>query len=179
MPLRRDITVSRFAVTPDTGHAGVGAFAASTGSADHGVRCHGPAGAWCSRLLAVALALVTTGVVAVECHPQGTRFERNYCAALEARAAELALVDVRERTRAALAADPHALAAFERANRAWADYVDATLATAHPCAHDDLALCYGEGTPACVARLRARLAGERHSLLEDLLVRSPGPDNCD
>ncbi|MEQ8234345.1 MAG: lysozyme inhibitor LprI family protein [Gammaproteobacteria bacterium] len=133
----------------------------------------------CSATLLLALGSAFAGAGAVECDPGGTAFERNYCAAQEQHAAELALGAVVERARGAFADDPHALAALQRANRAWADYVAATLATAFPCAHDDLALCYGEGTPLCVARLRTRLARERQALLEMLLARPPGPHHCE
>ena len=164
---------------PDTGHAGVGAVIAPWRRVRSSAPRRGPAVDLRNGLVAFALSCAAHAAVAVECRPQGTRFERNYCVAIDAQEAELALVSARERMRTALATDAHALAAFERANRAWADYVDATLATAHPCAHDDLALCYGKGTAACVARLRARLASERRALLEDLLARSPGPDDCE
>lgn len=179
MPPPRDVTASHAAVIPDTGHAGVGAVIAP----GRRVRSDSP---WRRRAVdlrrgwvAIVLSCAAHAALAVECRPQGTRFERNYCAAVDAHAAELALVAARERMRTALAADVHALAAFERANRAWADYVDATLATAYPCAHDDIALCYGKGTAACVARLRARLAEERRALLEDLLARPARPDDCE
>ncbi len=179
VPSPRDVTVSRAAVIPDTGHAGVGAVIALRRRVRCGAPRHGRATDLRRVWLALVLSCAAHAALAVECRPQGTRFERNYCAAVDAHTAELALVAARERMRDALAADAHALAAFERANRAWADYVDATLATAHPCAHDDLTLCYGKGTAACVARLRARLADERRALLEDLLARPPGPEDCE
>ncbi|MEQ8663445.1 MAG: hypothetical protein RLW62_21720 [Gammaproteobacteria bacterium] len=165
----------RSGVVPDAGQpAGVRASSARRNAVRRTVSRR-------SHLLVLIFALAATcaDVMAVECRPQGTRFERNYCASLEAHAAELALNEVTTRARAAFATDIHALAAFERANRAWADYVAATLATAFPCAHDDLALCYGDGTPLCVARLRARLADERRALLDELLARPPGPDDCE
>ena len=158
-----------------------------TGFAGAGNTCHrSPCSIhrWLSRawrLLACWLLACTAPVVAdpVECKPDGTAVERAYCAAVAQRDAELALIAVVERARTAFAADADAAAAFERANRAWTDYVEATIATAFPCPFDDLTLCYTEETPRCVALLRTRLAEERRALIEALLAQPGGSECCE
>lgn len=97
----------------------------------------------------------------VECRPDGSQFERNFCATLAAEHAERELEAALAATRARHAADPNALAALTRAHEAWRVFRDAALAAAFPCHHDDLSVCFDADTPRRYAHFRARLARER------------------
>ncbi len=113
----------------------------------------------------MALAAVPMSARAVDCVPNGSQFERNYCATLEAERAERELEAALAAERARRADDPNALAALTKAHEAWLVFRDAALAAAFPCYHDDLTVCFGRDTPRQHALFRARLARERAAQL--------------
>jgi uncharacterized protein YecT (DUF1311 family) len=112
-------------------------------------------------LLLSLLLTIPRLAMAVDCVPDGSIIERNYCAALEAERAEseLALALTAARTRGA--DDPNALEALTAADVAWQRFREAALAAAFPCYHDDLTVCFGLDTARQHALFRTRLARER------------------
>lgn len=121
------------------------------------------------RLLLLVLcagAGLAPGALALECKPEGTAFERNFCATLAAERAERELDAALAAARARHTADPNALAALTAAHAAWLHFRDAALAAAFPCHHDDLSVCFDADTPRRHALFRARLARERAAHLE-------------
>lgn len=115
----------------------------------------------------------------MNCVPDGSEFERNLCATLDAERADEELASALQAARARNAHDPIALEALARAHAAWLAFRDAALAAAFPCPHDDITVCFGPSTPRCHARFAARLARERAAHLAQR--PQPGPDGlrCD
>lgn len=112
-------------------------------------------------LLVLAGMLAAAATWGVQCKPDGSQFERNFCATLDVERAERELDAALAAARARHAADPNALAALTRAHAVWRVFRDAALAAAFPCHHDDLSVCFDADTPRRHARFRARLARER------------------
>lgn len=99
--------------------------------------------------------------MAVDCVPDGTVIERNYCAALAAEQADRDLVLALAAARTRAADDPNAIDALAAADTAWREFRDKALAAAFPCYHDDLTVCFGLETARQHAQFRIRLARER------------------
>jgi len=103
------------------------------------------------------------------CNPEGTQFEKNLCAVLDAKAADAEVQALYGRLRTARAADRAFLAALEIAQRAWLGYRDAEIAAAFPCEHEDKSICHGASTPFHVARLEEEFSRERIARLQRYL----------
>lgn len=117
-------------------------------------------------VISLALLALQQATMAVECKPDGSAFERNFCATLDAERAERELEAALAAARQRAAADPNALVALAAAHQAWQAFRDAALAAAFPCYHDDLSVCFGADTPRQFAQFRMRLARERIAHLE-------------
>lgn len=120
-------------------------------------------------LLFAALLLLTSGtntMAETTCDPDGTQFEKNLCAVLDAKAADAEVQALYARLRTARADDRDFIAALEGAQRAWLSYRDAEIAAAFPCEHEDKTICHGASTPLHVARLEEELSRERIERLQ-------------